>query len=133
MRAILLNLSVLGAISAALVLTDTRPAAPADHRKVRPDHRHHSVHIGRAAGAAIAGGVVGLAVGAALSRSATYDDPDIYAPGYQPPYPPGGYPAAWGQSFSPKPGVICYQIQRACYDAGGAYNPKWTARTFMLQ
>ncbi len=114
MRAFLLNLSVVGAISAALVLADTRPA-PAG-----------------AAGAAIAGGIVGLAVGAALSRSQRHDTV-IYVPGYQPPYPPGGYPYAWGKSFSPRPGVICYQIQRACYDVGGAYNPKWTARTFMLQ
>jgi hypothetical protein len=96
---------------------------------VAPDVRAASKD---AVAAAIAGGVVGLAVGAAISKK-YQQDRVIYVPGYQPPYPPGGYPAAWGQSFSPRPGVICYPMQRACYDVGGAYNPTGTARTLMLQ
>lgn len=120
---------VLAAFCTTFVLVDTGPVSAAQ-RVVRPGHR--SVHIGRATGAAIAGGIVGLAVGTALSKSDRYE-PDVYVPGYQPLYPPGGYPYAWQQSFSPKPGVNCYPVQRACYDMGGAYNPKWTARTFMLQ
>jgi hypothetical protein len=112
MKRILLNVSVIAAMSSALLFTEARPA-PAD-----------------STGAAIAGGIVGLAVGAALSKKQKHTTV-IYAPGYQPPYPPGTYPNAWAQFFSPKPGVTCYPIQRACYDARGAYNPKWTAITFM--
>jgi hypothetical protein len=114
LRKLLAHLSVFAAISSAFVLISTRPA-PAD-----------------STGAAIAGGIVGLAVGAALSKKHK-NTTVIYEPAYQPPYPPGGYPNAWAQSFSPKPGVLCYPLQRACYDAGGAFNPKWTNRTFAMR
>jgi hypothetical protein len=81
------------------------------------------------AAAAIAGGIVGLAVGAALSKKHHHHN-DIYYPGYAPPYGPGGYGPAWGQSFSPAPGAICYPIQRACYRADGSFAPVWTSRVF---
>ncbi len=81
-------------------------------------------------GAAIAGGIVGLAVGAALSTK-HHQNENIYYPGYQPPYPAGGYNPYWQQPpFSPAPGVLCYQAQQACYNVGGGYAGKWSARVF---
>lgn len=73
-------------------------------------------------GAVVGGLVVGAAIGAALSKKHKHVE-KIYVPGYGP-------PPVWTQTFSPKPGVLCYPAQRACYDAGGAYNPKWTWNTF---
>jgi hypothetical protein len=114
MRKFLLNISVLIAISSSLVFSEART--------VRAD----------STGAAIAGGVVGLAVGAALSKKHKHSKV-IIVPEYRPPYPPGGYPNAFAQSYSPIPGIICYPVQRACYDAGGAFNPKWTNLTYVMQ
>lgn len=82
-----------------------------------------------AVGAAIAGGIIGLAAGAALS-SHHHHDKVIYYPGYAPPYPPGGYGPYYRQSFSPTPGIICYPAQRSCYRADGSFAPAWTSRTF---
>lgn len=79
--------------------------------------------------AAIAGGIIGLAAGAALSHHHHHDN-NIYYPGYAPPYAPGGYGPYYGQSFSPNPGIICYPAQRACYNAGGDFAGKWTNRIF---
>lgn len=80
-------------------------------------------------GALVGGLVVGAAVGAAVAADARHKT-KIIVPGYAPPYPPGGYPPYYQQVTSPKPGILCYPAQRACYNAGGAYNPKWTMRTF---
>jgi hypothetical protein len=72
--------------------------------------------------AAIVGGIVGLAVGAAIADSANRNR-DVYGepppPAYRPPAP-----------FSPAGGVICYPEQRACYNNGGAYNGNWTWRVY---
>lgn len=81
------------------------------------------------AGAAIAGGIVGLAVGAALSKK-HHHHKDVYYPGYAPPYGPGGYNPAWNQNFMPSPTIICYPMQRACYNVGGGFSVKWTSRVF---
>jgi hypothetical protein len=114
MRRFLLNISVFAAVTSAFVFDEVRPA--------RAD----------STGAAIAGGVVGLAVGAALSKKHKHSKV-IIVPDYQPPYPPGAYPNAFAQSYSPIPGIICYPVQRACYDGGGAFNPKWTNLTYVMQ
>jgi hypothetical protein len=79
--------------------------------------------------AAIAGGIVGLAAGAALSQAHQHDKV-IYYPGYVPPDPPRGYGPYYARSFSPDPGVICYPVQRACYRANGSFAPAWTSRVF---
>ena len=110
MARVLTRYATLAALASAL-LVSTHAEAPAGHK-----------------GAVIGGLVVGAAVGAALSKKHRHNT-KIYVPGYAP-YPPGGYVPAWQQTFSPKPGVICYPAQRACYDGGGAYNPKWTWKTF---
>lgn len=73
-------------------------------------------------GAAIAAGVVGLAVGAAIAGAASrpravYGPPP--APVYAPPPP-----------FSPAANVVCYPGQRACYYNGGAYSADWTYRVY---
>ena len=68
-------------------------------------------------------GVIGLAIGAALSHKHKHNT-EVYYPGYQPYYPPNGYDAYYGRTFSPKPGVICYDAQRACYDSDGTFSNK---------
>jgi hypothetical protein len=74
--------------------------------------------------AAIVGGLIaGAAVGAAVSSVARYPDRVYYAPA--PPPPP-----AWATAFSPKPGIVCYPAQRACYKESGAYAPNWTWRIY---
>jgi hypothetical protein len=79
--------------------------------------------------AAIAAGVVGIAVGAALSHK-HHHSPQVYYPGYQPPYAPGGYNPYFARAFSPAPGVMCYDAQRACYDADGTFSNKWMRRIY---
>ena len=73
-------------------------------------------------GAAVAAGIIGLAVGAAIADSNNRNR-DVYGapppPAYRPPAP-----------FSPTGGVICYPDQRACYNNGGAYNGNWTWRVY---
>jgi hypothetical protein len=73
---------------------------------------------------AIAAGVIGLAVGAALSHKHQHNK-EIYYQGYQPYYPPQGYNDYYARSFSPSPGVICYDAQRACYDRDGTFSNRW--------
>lgn len=60
-----------------------------------------------ATAAAIAAGVAGIAVGAALANQHHHSHP-------------GGH-------FSPKPGVTCYNKQRACYHDDGSFaaNATW--------
>lgn len=65
-----------------------------------------------AAAAAIAAGIAGVAVGAALSNSARYHNER-----------PRG-------SFSPKPGVICYDKSRACYHDDGSFAASATWKYF---
>jgi hypothetical protein len=60
-----------------------------------------------ATAAAIAAGIAGVAVGAAISNHHHHNHP-------------GGH-------FSPKPGVTCYNKQRACYHDDGSFaaNATW--------
>ncbi len=78
---------------------------------------------------AIIGGIVGVAVGAALSRKHQHDN-RVYYPNYQPYYPPGGYDPYFAGSFSPSPDVVCYRAQRVCYNANGSVANKWSRRVF---
>jgi len=74
--------------------------------------------------AALVGGIViGGIAAAAISND--YRHRDQYIP--PPPPPPPSRPAA---PFRPKPGVICYPREYACYDNNGRYSPKWSARYF---
>lgn len=81
-------------------------------------------------GAAIVGGVAGLAVGAAIADATRPKKKKIYYDGYQPPYPPGGYDPYFNQAYSPVAGVVCYPAQRLCYNNGGSVNGTWTRRAF---
>jgi surface antigen len=78
---------------------------------------------------AIIGGVVGVAIGAALSRKHQRNSV-IYYPGYKPYYAPSGYDAYFAQSFSPSAGVMCYTAQRVCYNENGSVANKWSRRVF---
>ncbi len=101
-------------------------------------------------GAAILGGIAGLAVGAAIVDSA-HQHPVYYPPRYaypaaQPypyaqPYPayaqpqPAYYPRpayhpAYGAPFSPTGGVVCYPGKGICYNNNGSVAGKWTNRVF---
>jgi len=88
-----------------------------------------TAHADDAAAAAVAGGIVGLAVGAALSKKHHHHN-DVYYPGHAPPYGPGGYNPAWAQSFMPSSMIVCYPLQRACYNVDGGFSVKWTSRVF---
>lgn len=72
-------------------------------------------------GGAIAAGIIGLAVGAAVDN-AVHRDEYVYGP------PRPVYRA--GTPFSPHFNVMCYPAQRACYNNGGYYNPNWSYRVF---
>jgi hypothetical protein len=80
-------------------------------------------------GAAIVGGVAGLAVGAAIADSARPKRPYYYN-GYAPPYPPGQYDPYWNSAFRPDPNITCYPAQRLCYNRYGAISDKWTRRVY---
>ena len=77
----------------------------------------------------IAAGIVGIAVGAALSHKHQHNK-QVYHPGYQPYYPAGGYDSYFDQSFRPSSDAICYPAQRACYNDNGSLANKWTRRVF---
>lgn len=72
-------------------------------------------------GAAIAGGIVGLALGAAIAGSAQRDQ-QIYGP------PPPAY--APPPPYSPAGGVICYPGQQTCYNNNGSVSWPWTSRIY---
>ncbi|MBN9021678.1 MAG: hypothetical protein J0H08_06220 [Rhizobiales bacterium] len=78
-------------------------------------------------GAVIGGLVAGAVIGAAVAGSAKQPD-TIYVNPRPPPPPPG--PNPWKNAFSPKPGVTCYPVQHACYNANGAYNANWTWKVY---
>jgi hypothetical protein len=78
---------------------------------------------------AIAAGLVGIAVGAALSHKHKHRR-DIYHRGYQPYYPDDGYDEYYSNTFSPGGGIICYRAQRICYDPNGTISYRATARFF---
>jgi hypothetical protein len=73
-------------------------------------------------GAVIGGLIAGAAIGAAISSSSKHSN-TIYVEEKP-------KPNKWGDSFSPKPGVICYPVQHACYGSDGAYSAKWTHNIF---
>lgn len=81
-------------------------------------------------GAAIVGGVAGLAIGAAIADANRPKPPPYYYPGYAPPYRPGQYDPYWNQSFRPDPNVTCYPAQRICYNRYGGVADKWTRRIY---
>lgn len=94
-------------------------------------------------GAAIVGGIAGLAVGAAIADST---HPRVYYPPryepypYPPPYPyaqpyPVYYPQpvyrpAYAAPFSPAPGVTCYPGRGLCFKYNGNVANEWSARVF---
>ncbi len=80
-------------------------------------------------GAAIVGGVAGLAIGAAIADSARPKRPYYYN-GYAPAYPPGQYDPYWNRVYRPDPNVTCYPAQRLCYNRYGAISDKWTRRVY---
>ena len=80
-------------------------------------------------GAAIVGGVAGLAIGAAIADAARPRKPYYYN-GYAPPYRPGQYDPYWNQAFRPDPAITCYPAQRLCYNRYGAISDKWTRRVY---
>ena len=94
--------------AAALSLVAAATTASADPRY----YRHHRDRGGDVAAAAIAAGIVGLAVGAAISdgdhrdRRYGYDDRRYYAP---PPPPRYGY--GYGYGYAPRP----YYGDRECW------------------
>jgi hypothetical protein len=78
-------------------------------------HGHHRT------GDMIAAGVVGAAIGAALSEN-TRHDPVIYESGHRHDHGAG--------RVSPAPGVECYDASQACYYDTGGYSGKWTGRVY---
>lgn len=83
-----------------------------------------------AGGAAVLGGVAGLAVGAAIADSHKNRNKTIYYQGYNPPYQPGGYDPYFNQAFSPAAGIVCYPAQRLCYNNGGSISGGWTRSVY---
>lgn len=71
-------------------------------------------------GAVIGGIIAGAAVAAVISSEMKHPK-TVYVPASPPPSP---------QSFSPKMGVICYPVQRACYNDRGAYSANWTWKIY---
>lgn len=86
-------------------------------------------HIGPT-GAAIVGGVAGLAVGAAIADSYHHRKKKIYYESYAPAYAPGAYGPYFGQVLSPSPGVTCYPAQRMCYHNTGGVSGHWTYKIY---
>ncbi|WP_395689918.1 hypothetical protein [Aestuariivirga sp.] len=80
-------------------------------------------------GAAIVGGVAGLAIGAAIA-DANRPKKKIYYEGYAPPYRPGNYDPYFNQAFSPATGIVCYPAQRLCYNNGGSVSGNWTRKVY---
>lgn len=74
-------------------------------------------------GAAIAAGIIGLALGAAVADSAHPRDTVIYG---------GPPPASYGPPppFSPSAGVTCYPARSQCYMPNGLLDWSWTDRVF---
>lgn len=101
-------------------------------------------------GAAILGGVAGLAIGAAIADSNNhrpvyyppryaqpYPPPYAYQPAYAQPYQPAyaqPYPAyypRYARPFSPAPGVTCNPGRGLCFnDSNGTVASRWTSRVF---
>lgn len=77
-------------------------------------------------GAVIGGLVAGAVIGAAVAGAATHPAPIYVNP--KPPPPPK--PNPWQNAFAPKPGITCYPVQYACYNANGAYNANWTWKVY---
>lgn len=124
---------LLAAVAAVMLIVTGTTGARADHISNT--------------GAAILGGVAGLAVGAAIADS---QHPHVYyPPRYQPypypqPYPyaapsryvqpyPAYYPAYrphYAVPFSPAPGVTCDPGRGLCYNANGSVAGRWTNSVF---
>ncbi len=61
--------------------------------------------------AAVAAGVVGVAVGASLAKHAHHGHKHK-------------------AHFSPAPGIECYDYQRACYHSDGGYASNWSWKVY---
>lgn len=72
---------------------------------------------------ALVAGVVGAAVGAALSRPEKQKTV-IYRDRNAAPAP------ASAERFSPKPGIQCYDRSRSCYHRNGGFAANWTDRVY---
>ena len=106
------------ALAAALVLTSA--AAGITTPAVAKSKNNNT-------GAVIGGLVAGAVIGAAVAGSTKHPDTIYVNP--RPPAPPPG-PNPWRNAFSPKPGVTCYPVQAACYNANGSYNGNWTWKVY---
>ncbi len=97
--------------AAALSLAAAATTASADPRYY---HRHHKNNDGDVAVAAIAAGVLGLAIGSALSdndRRDRYDDRYYGRRAYAPPPPPPPRYYGYGYGYAPRP----YYDDRECW------------------
>ncbi|PZR31387.1 hypothetical protein [Caulobacter segnis] len=110
-RKIVNTLGRVGAGVAALSLVAAATTASADPRYY---HRYHKSKGDDVAVAAIAAGVLGLAVGAALSdndRRDRYDDRYYGRRAYAPPSPPPPRAYGYGYGYAPRP----YYGDRECW------------------
>ena len=82
-----------------------------------------------AVGAAIVGGIAGVAIGAALSDQHKHKT-KVYYNGYAPPYGAGGYDPYFNRAFSPGGDVVCYPAQAMCYNNNGSVARNWTRRIY---
>jgi hypothetical protein len=80
--------------------------------------------------AAIAGGVAGLAIGAAIADANRHKAKKYHYNGYVPPYQPGGYDPYFDRAFRPSNDVTCYPAQRLCYNDNGSVAKNWSRRVF---
>ncbi|MCI0999034.1 MULTISPECIES: hypothetical protein [Brucella/Ochrobactrum group] len=78
-----------------------------------PFGHDHGFHHHDHAGAAVAAGILGLAIAAAIADNGNNRPHDVYAPPPQPYYAPPPYRLSNG--------ITCYPAQRACYLANGHY------------
>lgn len=123
---------LVAAAAAVILLVTSAPGARADK------------HI-NSTGAAIIGGIAGLAIGAAIADSANRNRPHYppryhaypppqpypYAQPYPAYYPQPVYRPAYARPFSPTGGVVCYPDRGLCYnDSNGSIANRWTARVF---
>ena len=94
-------------------------------------------------GAAVLGGIAGLAVGAAIVDSThphvyyppryqpnPYPQPYPYAQPYPAYYPRPVYRPAYAAPFAPAPGVTCYPDRGLCFKYNGKVANQWTASVF---
>ncbi|MDH7973379.1 hypothetical protein QH494_14410 [Sphingomonas sp. AR_OL41] len=98
-------------LGAVLAATTLGAAVPADAQRWRGGYRHHG--DGDAAGAALIGGIAGLAIGAAIASGSNRDREVYYRDrGYRPDYD-GYYYRSHG--YYPNDGYYAYNYRRNGY------------------